>query len=153
MNVPILGWHKQIRYRNRWQEKEGKWSRHKIKRSEDLQLHGYSSPNQWMIYLTKHNYPSTVDGSMFLRGPYRQKIICFCAIMHRTTIVQNKIISTNCSWPFFCLANIYRPSLGKVQLGRPNQKPQPAFNFYLRRKKQPFYLELNTQLPDFQFWF
>ena len=43
-------------------------------------------------------------------------IICFYAIMHRTTIVQNKIISIICSC-FFCLANIYRPSLGKVQLG------------------------------------
>ena len=33
--------------------------------------------------------------------------------MHRT-IVQNKIIRIICSC-LFCLANIYRPSLGKVQ--------------------------------------
>ena len=45
----------------------------------------------------------------------------FYAIMHRTTIVQNKSISIICSCLFFCLANIYRPSLGKVRLGRPNQ--------------------------------
>ena len=47
-----------------------------------------------------------------------------------TTIVQNKILSIICS------ANIYRPSLGKVQLGRPNPKPIPPLNLYLRRKKK-----------------
>ena len=40
-----------------------------------------------------------------LRVPYQQKIIlliiCFYAIMHRTTIVQNKIISIICSCFFF----------------------------------------------------
>ena len=40
-----------------------------------------------------------------LMGLYRQKmiffIICFYAIMHRTTIVQNKIISIICSCLFF----------------------------------------------------
>ena len=45
----------------------------------------------------------------------------FYAIMHRTTIVQNKIISSICSCLFFCPVNIYRPSLGKVRLGRPTQ--------------------------------
>ena len=34
-------------------------------------------------------------------------IICFYAIMHRTTIVPNKIISTIYSSLFFCPANIY----------------------------------------------
>ena len=34
----------------------------------------------------------------------------------------------------FCLANIYRPSLGKVWLGRPNPKQFQALNFYLRSK-------------------
>ena len=43
---------------------------------------------------------------------------------------------------FFCLANIYRPSLGKVQLGRPNPTQLQRLNFYLRRKKQTFYSEL-----------
>ena len=62
--------------------------------------------------------------------------------MHKTTIVQNKIISTICSWRFFCPANIYRPSLGKVRLGRPNQKPLPAFNFYLRIKKNAILLRI-----------
>ena len=43
----------------------------------------------------------------------------------------------------FCPANIYRPSLGKVQLGRPNPKPIQPFNFYLgRKRKKPFYSEL-----------
>ena len=62
---------------------------------------------------------------VLLRGTYRYKIfffiIRFNAIMHRTTIVQNKIISIICSCLFFCLPNIYRPSLGKMQLGRPTQ--------------------------------
>ena len=42
---------------------------------------------------------------------------------------------------FFCPANIYRLSLGKVQLGKPNQTPLQGINFYLRKKK---YLELNA---------
>ena len=72
-----------------------------------------------------------------LRGRYRQKIyiffiIYFNAVMHRT-IIQNKILSI-CSCLFFCLPNIYRPSLGKVQLGRPNQKTIQPLNFYLRKK-------------------
>ena len=46
-------------------------------------------------------------------------IILSYATMHRTTIVQNKIINI-CSSLFFCPANIYRPSLEKVRLGRPN---------------------------------
>ena len=70
-------------------------------------------------------------------------IICFYAIMHRTTIVQNKIISTICSWHFLCPANIYRPSLGKVLLGRPNPKLIQLLNFYLRiKRKKSLYSEL-----------
>ena len=61
-------------------------------------------------------------------------IICFYAIVYRTTIVQNKIITIICSCLFFCLANIYRPSLGKVWLGRPNPNLFESLNFYLRRK-------------------
>ena len=83
---------------------------------------------------------------IFLRGRYRHKIIffiiCFYAIMHRTTVVQNKIISMICSCLFFGLPNIYRPSLGKVWLGRPNPKSIQLLNFYLRKKKIPFYSEL-----------
>ena len=37
--------------------------------------------------------------------------------------------------PFFCPANIYRPSLGKVQLSRSNPTLQ-RLNFYLVRKKK-----------------
>ena len=48
--------------------------------------------------------------------------------------------------PFFCPANIYWPSLGKVRLGRPNPKPLQPLNFYLRRKKKLFYSELYAQL-------
>ena len=62
--------------------------------------------------------------------------------MHRT-IVQNKIISSICSCIFFYPANIYRPSLGKVQLGRPNQNLIQPLNFYLRRKKK-HYPEFNA---------
>ena len=35
----------------------------------------------------------------------------------------------------FCLANIYRPSLGKVRFGRPNPNLSQSLNIYLRRKK------------------
>ena len=80
----------------------------------------------------------------WLRGPYRPKIIffiiCFYAIMHRTTIAQNKIMSIICSCLFFCPANIHRPSLGKVQLGRPN--PNLAQSLYLRRKKKTILLRI-----------
>ena len=64
--------------------------------------------------------------------------------MHRTTIVQNKILSIICSC-FFCEANIYRPGLGKVRLGRPNPKLLQPLNFYFRRKKKTFYSELYAQ--------
>ena len=52
--------------------------------------------------------------------------------MHRT-IVPNKIIVIIYSCLFF-LANIYRPSLGKVQLGRPNPTQLQRLNFYPRKK-------------------
>ena len=35
----------------------------------------------------------------------------------------------------FCPANIYRPSLWKVRLGRPNPNQSQSLNFYLRMKK------------------
>ena len=56
-------------------------------------------------------------------------VLCFYAIIHRTTIVQNKMISIICSCLFFCPANIYEPSLMKVQLGRPNATPLQQLNF------------------------
>ena len=42
-------------------------------------------------------------------------IIRFHEIMQITTIIPNKIISIICSCLFFCPANIYRHSLGKVR--------------------------------------
>ena len=89
---------------------------------------------------------------------YQQKIIFFIihfyAIMHRTTIVQNSSI---CSCLLFCLDNIYRPSLGKLQLGRPNPKLIPQLNFYLRRRKKDNSIQncmhYNGAEPDFQFSF
>ena len=70
--------------------------------------------------------------------------------MYRT-IVQNKIISIICSCLlYFCMANNYRPSLGKVRLGRANPTP----NFYLRRKKKRSTqncAHYNAVLPNFQF--
>ena len=97
------------------------------------------------IDVMTHGHLSSVP---CIKGPYRQKIfffiIHFYVIMHRTTIVQNKIISIIWSWLFLGPDNIYRPSLGKVRLARPNKKPLPAFNFYLRKKrKQQFYSELH----------
>ena len=72
--------------------------------------------------------------------------------MHRTTIVRNKIISIICNYLFFCLANIYRPSLGKVRLGKPNQTQQ-GLNFYLWKKKNYTQncMHYNASLPNFQF--
>ena len=74
--------------------------------------------------------------------------------MHRLTIVQNKIVSIICSSPFFCPSNIYRLSLRKVQLCRPNPKLLQPLNFYLRRKrKTPFYSELYAlQRTVARFW-
>ena len=68
--------------------------------------------------------------------------------MDRTTIVQNKIISTICSQIFFCLANIHWPSLGKVQLGRPNPKPIQLLNFYLRKKKNNILISIVCTTTD-----
>ena len=75
--------------------------------------------------------------------------------MHSTTIVQNKILSIICSCLFFCPHHIYSPSLGKVRLGKPNPNQHNSLNFYLKRKKTTFYLELYTQhlASDFQFSF
>ena len=75
--------------------------------------------------------------------------------MHRT-IVQNKIISIIYSYLFLYLANIYRPSLGKVQLGKPNPNQYKSLNFCLRRGKKIFYSELYALQhlrSDFQFSF
>ena len=54
------------------------------------------------------------------------------AIMHRTTIVQNKILKDYLFLPFFCPANIYRPSLGMVQLALP--KTTSAAQFLSQKK-------------------
>ena len=113
-----------------------------------------------MLIITKAEISNTVK-TQVLRGLYQRKIIFFIiyfyAIMHRTTIVQNKIISSICSCLLFCLDNIYRPSLGKLQLGRPNPKPIPLLNFYLRRRKKDHSIQncmhYNGAEPDFQFWF
>ena len=79
----------------------------------------------------------------------------YYAIMHRTTIVQNKIISIICSCLFFCLVNIYRPSLRKVRLDRPNPNPSQSLNIYLRRKKKITQncMHYNASSSDFQFSF
>ena len=72
--------------------------------------------------------------------------------MHKTTNAQNKILS---SIFIFFPANIHRPSLGKVRLGRPNPKPIQPLNFYLRRKKKDCStqncMHYNGIKPDFQF--
>ena len=76
-----------------------------------------------------------------LRVPYQQNfffIICFYVIMHRTTIVQNKIISIICSF-FFYLANIFRPSQGKVRLGTQTYLNHSIF---ISEGKKTFYSEL-----------
>ena len=83
-------------------------------------------------------------------------IIRFYAIMHRTTIVQNKIISIICSFFFFCPANIYGASLRKVRLGRPNPNLSQSLNIYLRRKKKHSTqncMHYNVSPSDFQFSF
>ena len=72
-------------------------------------IHSTATDKQWSM--AHSNTPPVIHwapltaGSSSLSGPYQQKIfffiIRFYAIMHRTTIVQNKIISTICSLLFF----------------------------------------------------
>ena len=80
-------------------------------------------------------------------------IIRFYAIMHRTTIIQKIILISICPCLFFCPANIYSPSLEKVQLGRPNPKLLQPLNFYLRRKEKDNSaqncMHNNSMMPDF----
>ena len=73
--------------------------------------------------------------------------------MHRTTIVLNKIISSVCSWLFFGKANIYRPSLEKVQFGRPNPKLIQPVKFLSQKKKKSTQncMPYNGTAPNFQF--
>ena len=82
-------------------------------------------------------------------------IICFYAIMHRN-IVQNKIISIICSC-LFCPANIYRPSLWKVRLGRPTQNRFSHLIFISEEKEKTHSTQNcmhNNRLKiDFQFSF
>ena len=81
----------------------------------------------------------------------------FYAIMHSKTIVQNKIINIICSCHFLCLANIYRPGLGKVRLGWPNPKTISGAQFLSQKKQKKLstqnYVNYNTKLTDFQFLF
>ena len=79
-------------------------------------------------------------------------------MLNRTTTVQNKIISIICFCLFFCRANIYRPSLGKVRLGRSNQTSLQRLNFYLRKKQKNILLRIacttTLHCPIFNFdWF
>ena len=70
-----------------------------------------------------------------LKGPYFQNfILCIYVILHKTTIVQNKII-TYLFLPFFVWL-IFIGHLGKVQLGRPKSPNPKIFESlnYLRRK-------------------
>ena len=63
--------------------------------------------------------------------------------MHRITIVQNKNQGFSKDYlflPFFCLVNIYRLSLRKVGLGRPNPKLLQPLNLYLRKKRKKIHL-------------
>ena len=61
----------------------------------------------------------------------------FLCNLHRTTIVQNEIISSIRSCLFFCLTYIYRHRLEKV-----NPNPSQSLNIYLKKKKKTLYSEL-----------
>ena len=95
-------------------------------------------PNRSIVY-----FKGTMQADIFF-------IIRFHAIMHRTTVVQNKIIRIICSCIFFVLLiciGLVEPSISlpirKVWSGRPNPKPLQPLNFYHRSKrKNPFYSEL-----------
>ena len=111
------------------------------------------------MHYQQHNCDATRCQYLTLRVPYWLKIffiVRFYAIMHRTTIVQNKIISSISSC-FFCLANIYRPSLGKVQLGRPTQNCFSCSIFISEEEKKDHStqncMHYNATEPDFQFCF
>ena len=58
--------------------------------------------------------------------------------------------------PFFCLDDIYRPGLEKVQFGRPNPNQHNSLNFYLKRKKKHstqhcMYYNILPQIFNFHF--
>ena len=62
--------------------------------------------------------------------------------MHGTTIVQNKIIRIICPCHFFCPANIYRPSLGKVGEVGLNQNRLSGSIFISEEKEKPHSLRI-----------
>ena len=57
--------------------------------------------------------------------------LCIEKLLYRIKLSEVFILGV-----FFCLADIYRPSLGKVQLGKPNPNQSQSLNFYLRKKKK-----------------
>ena len=103
----------------------------------------------------KHQSATSQDDCGFKRS-YQWKIIFFIihfyAIMHRT-IVQNKIISIICSCPFFCPANIYRPGLRNLWLGRPNPHPTTTAQFLSQKKNILLRIvsTTNQHIPIFNF--
>ena len=67
--------------------------------------------------------------------------------MRRTAFVQNKIINIVCFCLFFCPANIYRPSLRKVRLGRPKTDSAAQFLSH-KKKKNPILLRIVCTTTD-----
>ena len=131
------------------------------RRHKSVDMLGYpsnilGSPSKYCNYTSKRKLgqfphpPPPLDN--FFKGTVQTLffIIRFYAIMHYANYKHYLF------FPFFCPANIYRPSLGKVRLGRPNPNLSQPINIYLRRKKKTFYSELyahNVLQFDFWFWF
>ena len=63
-------------------------------------------------------------------------IVHFSATMHRTTIVQNGIISIICSCVFFWQANIKRPNLKNLLYCRPTSNRYSSSSFHHRMVEQ-----------------
>ena len=92
---------------------------------------------------------------MSLRAPYWPifLIICFYAIVHRRTIVQNKIISIICS---FFVQLILIDNLLNVWLSAPNPNNYKSPNIHPRRIKKkghstPKWTDYDASEPDFEF--
>ena len=103
------------------------------------------------MYAKKYFPSSTVP----LRVPYRLNFFIFYytffAIMHRTTIVQNKIISSICSCLFYVRLIIIGLVQGRCgQVGLPKAASATQFLSQRKKKKTILLRIVCTTVPDFK---
>ena len=103
-----------------------------------LHCHILHSNTQWNWLFCSEITAETFGHCVLLRVPYPRIFflfyvflqLCIEQLLYRIKFKDYLFLL------FFCLANIYRPSLGKVRLGKPNPKPVQAFNFYLSKREK-----------------